>query len=130
MALVVTSGLFIFVIPKITEIFESQKKETLPIPDQLHLTVVRRINNGPEERHTLHVGWDENYSAMAKATGYSCCAFVECALQHNLYGLGLTYPERLSGNSTYYKFILDYLFKKRISFYSTYPFMEIPEDSK
>jgi general secretion pathway protein F len=39
MAIVVTSGLFIFVIPKITEIFESQKKETLPIPTEILIGV-------------------------------------------------------------------------------------------
>jgi general secretion pathway protein F len=45
MALVVTSGLFIFVIPKITEIFESQKKETLPIPTEILIGVSTFMSN-------------------------------------------------------------------------------------
>jgi general secretion pathway protein F len=35
MAGVVTGGLFVFVIPKITKIFESQKRETLPLPTEI-----------------------------------------------------------------------------------------------
>ena len=107
----------------------AQLEKSQSNPDDIYLQVWKRVPGEQVQSEEFYLKCNDRYSAMAMATGYSCCAFVNLLLSDesilNCYS-GVIYPELLAemGRSSWYKSIFDYLNQVCPNMFNNrYPFM-------